>query len=121
MGAVMGSKNLKAVVVKGTGTIPAADPNKLRDLGKKGYDEIKAKEKYDWWIGQGTMQAFDWCNENSCLPTYNYREGVFEHSKGMDGEVVMKTQGGSEGMSSLQHAVWKRYRGFSRSSIGARL
>jgi len=92
MGAVMGSKNLKAVVVKGTGTIPAADPNKLRELGKKGYDEIKAKDKYDWWIGQGTMQAFDWCNENSCLPTYNYREGVFEHSKGMDGEVVIKTK-----------------------------
>ena len=45
MGAVMGSKNLKAVVIKGTGTIPAADPNKLRDLGKKGYDEIKGKEK----------------------------------------------------------------------------
>ena len=90
MGAVMGSKNLKAVVIKGTGTIPAADANKLRDLGKKGYDEIKGKESYDFWIRQGTMQAFDWCNENGCLPTYNYREGVFEHSKEMDGNVVAK-------------------------------
>ena len=90
MGAVMGSKNLKAVVIKGTGTIPAADPSKLRDLGKKGYDEIKAKDKYDWWIREGTMNAFEWCNENSCLPTYNYREGVFEHSKELDANFLAK-------------------------------
>jgi aldehyde:ferredoxin oxidoreductase len=90
MGAVMGSKNLKAVVVKGTGKIPSADPDKVRELGKQGYDEIKAKELYDFWIRQGTLQALDWCNENACLPTYNYREGVFEHSREVDGSMLEK-------------------------------
>ena len=71
MGAVMGSKNLKAVVIKGSGEIPTADnSNRLKEIGKKGYAEIKSKENYDFWIGQGTMQAFDWCNENACLPTH---------------------------------------------------
>ena len=85
MGAVMGSKNLKAVVVKGTGKIPVFDEEKVRELGKEGYGEIKGKENYDFWIRQGTMQVFEWCNENSCLPTYNFREGTFRFSKRLDG------------------------------------
>ncbi len=88
MGAVMGSKHLKGVVIKGTGSIPNADDGQLKALGKKGYEEIKGKESYDFWMRQGTMQAFEWCNENGCLPTYNFREGVFEFSKEMDGYVL---------------------------------
>jgi aldehyde:ferredoxin oxidoreductase len=90
LGAVMGSKNLKAVVIKGTGSIPNFDDEKLKEFGKKGYEEIKGKESYDFWMRQGTMQAFEWCNENACLPTYNFREGVFEFSKGMDGYILEK-------------------------------
>jgi aldehyde:ferredoxin oxidoreductase len=85
MGAVMGSKNLKAVVVRGTGEIPVFDRERLREMGKEGYGEIKGKENYDFWIRQGTMQVFEWCNENSCLPTYNFREGAFRFSKRLDG------------------------------------
>ena len=85
MGAVMGSKNLKAIVVKGTGKIPVSDEKKLREMGRKGYGEIKGKENYDFWIRQGTMQVFEWCNENSCLPTSNFREGTFRFSKHLDG------------------------------------
>jgi aldehyde:ferredoxin oxidoreductase len=90
LGAVMGSKNLKAVVIKGTGSIPNFDNEKVKAFGKKGYDEIKGKENYDFWVGQGTMQAFDWCNENACLPTYNFREGAFQYSKELDGDRVKK-------------------------------
>ncbi len=90
MGAVMGSKNLKAVVIKGTGSIPNFDDEKLKQFGKKGYEEIKGKENYEFWMRQGTMQAFEWCNENGCLPTYNFKEGVFEFSKEMDGYVLEK-------------------------------
>lgn len=104
MGAVMGSKKLKALVIKGTGNISNFDDNKLRELGKKGYEEIKEKESYDFWMRQGTMQAFDWCNENACLPTYNFKEGVFEFSKEMDGHVLEKLNIGRKGcpMCSMQ-------------------
>ena len=97
MGAVMGSKKLKAVVIKGTGNVSNFDDNKLKEISKKGYDEIKAKESYGFWMKQGTMQAFEWCNENGCLPTYNFREGVFEFSKEMDGYVVEKLNVGRKG------------------------
>lgn len=90
MGAVMGSKRLKAVVIKGTGNISNFDDPQLKELVKKGYEEIKGKESFDFWMRQGTMQAFEWCNENGCLPTYNFKEGVFEFSKEMDGYVLEK-------------------------------
>jgi aldehyde:ferredoxin oxidoreductase len=90
MGAVMGSKNLKAVVIRGTGTIPNHDDSRLKEIARKGYGEIKEKENYDFWVRQGTMQVFDWANENACLPTYNFKEGVFEHSKEIDGYVLEK-------------------------------
>jgi aldehyde:ferredoxin oxidoreductase len=104
MGAVMGSKKLKALVIKGTGNVSNFDDNKLRELGKNGYDEIKGKESYDFWMKQGTMQAFDWSNENACLPTYNFREGSFELSKEMDGYMLEKLHMGRKGcpMCSMQ-------------------
>lgn len=90
MGAVMGSKNLKAIVIRGTGSIPIFDDEKLKEYAKKAYEEIKGKAAYPFWMRQGTMQVFEWCNENHCLPTYNFREGVFEFSKEMDGYVLEK-------------------------------
>jgi aldehyde:ferredoxin oxidoreductase len=97
MGAVMGSKNLKALVIKGTGNVTNFDDNKLKELAKKGYEEIKGKEGYEFWMKQGTMQAFEWSNENACLPTYNFREGVFEFSKEMDGYVLEQLHAGRKG------------------------
>ncbi len=85
MGAVMGSKKVKAVVIKGTKDIPLSDPDELKELGKEGYKDIRGKESYDFWIRQGTMMALEWANESSCLPTYNFREGVFDEAKGIDG------------------------------------
>ena len=97
MGAVMGSKNLKALVIKGTKNVSNFDDAKLKEIGKKGYEEIKGKESYEFWMKQGTMQAFEWANENGCLPTYNFREGVFEFSKEMDGYVLEKLHAGRKG------------------------
>jgi aldehyde:ferredoxin oxidoreductase len=104
MGAVMGSKKLKALVIKGTGNVSNFDDNKARELGKNGYEEIKGKESYDFWMRQGTMQAFDWCNESACLPTFNFREGVFELSKELDGYMLEKLHVGRKGcpMCSMQ-------------------
>lgn len=97
IGAVMGSKNLKAVVIKGSGRIPNFDDNKLKELAKKGYSEIKEKRNYDFWIRQGTMQAVDWCNENACLPTYNFREGIFDFYKELNGETLERIKTGRRG------------------------
>jgi aldehyde:ferredoxin oxidoreductase len=85
MGAVMGSKNLKAVVIEGTGAIPAAAPEELKALGMAGYREILSKPAYKFWKRQGTLGTVDWAHSNSVLPTHNYREGVFEDAEKIDG------------------------------------
>jgi len=85
MGAVMGSKNLKAVVIKGTKEILAINPEGLKEMAKEGYAEIKAAENYDFWIRQGTMATIEWSQTNSVLPTYNFREGVFDEWEGISG------------------------------------
>jgi len=41
VGAVMGSKKLKAVAVRGTGSVPVADPDRLRAANKDILDTIK--------------------------------------------------------------------------------
>ena len=85
MGAVMGSKNLKALVVKGTKEIPLHDPKTLRKEGAKAYRDVKNSKGYSFWMRQGTMMTVDWAQEASVLPTYNFREGVFDGYKEIDG------------------------------------
>jgi len=90
MGAVMGSKNLKAVVIHGTKELPAHDPEKLRRLGQEGYQQILKKDNYKWWKRQGTMATVEWCQEAGTLPTYNFREGVFDRAPEIDGNTMEK-------------------------------
>jgi aldehyde:ferredoxin oxidoreductase len=85
IGAVMGSKNLKAVVVIGSGELPATYPKELKKLGVEAYREILTKPPYAFWKKQGTMMTIEWSQENSVLPTYNYREGVFEKADAIGG------------------------------------
>ncbi len=90
MGAVMGSKKLKAIVIKGTREPPLADPDKLREYATAAYKEILEAENYDFWRRQGTMATVKWGNENSVLPTMNFREGVFEEYEGISGDTMEK-------------------------------
>nr|NIR16468.1 aldehyde ferredoxin oxidoreductase [Desulfobacterales bacterium]NIU81566.1 aldehyde ferredoxin oxidoreductase [Candidatus Bathyarchaeota archaeon]NIV68203.1 aldehyde ferredoxin oxidoreductase [Candidatus Bathyarchaeota archaeon]NIW16581.1 aldehyde ferredoxin oxidoreductase [Candidatus Bathyarchaeota archaeon] len=85
MGAVMGSKNLKALVLKGSKTIPVADSDRLKELGKEGYREVLEKPNYEFWKRQGTMATIEWSQENSVLPTQNFREGVFDEAEDIGG------------------------------------
>jgi len=85
MGAVMGSKKLKAVVIKGTKEIPVADKEKLRKLSQEAYNAILNSPGYPFWHRQGTMAAVEWTNENSALPTRNFSDGSFEFARSIDG------------------------------------
>jgi aldehyde:ferredoxin oxidoreductase len=97
MGAVMGSKNLKAVAVQGTMTLPAKDPETMKKLSIEAYREVLGKPNFDFWKRQGTMMTHEWCQENSCLPTYNFREGVFEEADQIGGFAMEKAKIGNRG------------------------
>jgi aldehyde:ferredoxin oxidoreductase len=97
IGAVMGSKNLKAVVFIGSNEIPVARPKEMRELGAEGYREVLTKPNYAFWKRQGTMTTIEWSQENSVLPTYNYREGVFEKADEIGGFAMEKMKVSNRG------------------------
>jgi len=85
MGAVMGSKNLKAVIFVGSGELSVAYPKVMKEVGAEAYREVLTKPNYAFWKRQGTMMTIEWSQENSVLPTYNYSEGVFEKAEAIGG------------------------------------
>jgi aldehyde:ferredoxin oxidoreductase len=97
MGAVMGSKNLKAIVIVGSQDLPAADPKEMKTLGIEAYREVLTKPSYAFWKRQGTMMTIEWSQENSVLPTYNYREGVFEKAEAIGGFTMEKIKVANRG------------------------
>jgi len=63
MGAVMGAKRVKAIVVRGFRDIPVADVDRLMEIADRAYGFIQENEFLDIWQRQGTLQVIDWANE----------------------------------------------------------
>lgn len=97
MGAVMGSKNLKAVVFIGSGDLSAAYPKEMKELGAEGYREVLTKPNYAFWKRQGTMMTIEWSQENGVLPAYNYSECVFEKADAIGGFTMEKLKVSNRG------------------------
>jgi aldehyde:ferredoxin oxidoreductase len=97
MGAVMGSKNLKAVVFEGSEDLPVAYPKEMMELSSESYREILTKPSYSFWKQQGTMSTIEWSQENSTLPTFNYREGVFDKAEKIGGFAMEKIKVSNRG------------------------
>ena len=90
IGAVMGSKKVKAIVIKGSKEPQLADPEGFRKTAEQAYRDILGKENYDFWIRQGTMATIVWSQHNSVLPTMNFREGLWEYYETISGDLMEK-------------------------------
>lgn len=90
MGAVMGSKNLKAVALRGTKDVEVANPDGLFkfivDLNER--CQGSATEKYRLY---GTPANVLVHNKLGCLPSYNFQRGTFEYADEVSGETMFKT------------------------------
>jgi aldehyde:ferredoxin oxidoreductase len=86
MGAVMGSKLLKAIVVKGTKPIPQADPEAMRALGSGDLKKVGQLDKQSGWSIQSTNGVLAWCNEVAGLPVRNFRKTQHPDAWKIDGE-----------------------------------
>jgi aldehyde:ferredoxin oxidoreductase len=91
VGAVMGSKNLKAVAVRGTGAVRVADVKGFLEAVIKAHTMIKNHP-----VGGGGLKAYgtdvliNILNETGGLPTRNFREGVFATADKVGGESLTK-------------------------------
>jgi aldehyde:ferredoxin oxidoreductase len=90
LGAVMGSKKLKAVVVRGSGSISVARPEKFMSAAA----DARAKLKADPTAGgglpsYGTIVLVNVINSQGALPTRNWRDGAeFENANDTGGETL---------------------------------
>lgn len=88
-GAVFGSKNLKAVCVKGTKKVPVADEKKLKEVIRRISDNVREeREEGKDFYKYGTSGIFDTASEKDRLPTRNYQQGEFEGADDITGETL---------------------------------
>ena len=85
-GAVMGSKLLKGIVVKGTGTIPLANKERVDEIRKAAIKELKESRANHTKFG--TPQYIEAINELGCMPTRNFQTGQFEDCAKIDAHVM---------------------------------
>jgi aldehyde:ferredoxin oxidoreductase len=89
VGAVFGSKNLKALAVRGSGKAEVANKSEfikhVKELNKALRDEGGTMTTY------GTMWLMEPMNDYGMLPTRNFQEAVFQGAKKISGEKLVKT------------------------------
>jgi len=90
MGAVMGSKNLKAVAVRGKNRPELADRRGVIDLAKWGSANFEDSDVYGLGLF-GTANGVISQNKNGGQVTYNWDSGYFETADVLDGTVWAKT------------------------------
>ena len=86
MGAVMGSKLLKAILVKGTHPIPQADPAAMKALGIGDLKKVHKLDQETGWSKQSTTGVLQFCNEVAGLPVRNFRKTQHPDAWHIDGE-----------------------------------
>ncbi|HCR38634.1 MAG TPA: aldehyde ferredoxin oxidoreductase [Synergistaceae bacterium] len=76
-GAVMGSKNLKAIAVRGTGTIPVAEEGPFREQVAEIVKAINANDQIHTRRIVGTSSLVESMSRTGILPSYNFQQGYF--------------------------------------------
>jgi len=85
-GAVMGSKLLKGIIVRGSGSVSLADPGRVEQIRKAALEGLAgsrgAHER------RGTTQYVEPLNELGCMPTRNFQTGFFEGIDAVDPSIA---------------------------------
>ncbi|MEM2129863.1 MAG: aldehyde ferredoxin oxidoreductase family protein, partial [Candidatus Bathyarchaeia archaeon] len=109
LGAVMGSKNLKAIAVRGTNDVKVAKPNEFIEFVKEMHERMKgpATAKYRTL---GTPMNVLVHNSLGALPTRNFTNAVFEGAEKVSGEYlneryVVKIDGCSSCAMRCEHVA----------------
>jgi aldehyde:ferredoxin oxidoreductase len=84
MGAVMGSKNLKAIVVRGRGK-KIKTGGSAKEAIQRYHQKILKAPRYEMFSRLSNTFLISWANQMGILSTRNYRQGTFEGAERIDG------------------------------------
>ncbi len=89
IGAIMGSKNLKAIVVRGETDLPVADMKRLIEESEKAIRYMREHKYFHVWQEQGLMGVIEYANTQGILPTYNFKSTTFAGHDKINGETML--------------------------------
>lgn len=90
VGAVFGSKNLKAVAVHGTGAVRVPDMKSFMAAYEEIFHKHLLTEDNLWTYDEGTPGIVDAAQECGLLPTRGFRESTFEGASNINLEALQK-------------------------------
>ncbi|OQY00684.1 MAG: aldehyde ferredoxin oxidoreductase [Desulfobacteraceae bacterium 4572_130] len=93
LGALMGSKKIKAIVVddKGAGKVSIADSEAFKKANKRWVQMMKEHPVTGQGLpGLGTAVLVNVINEAGAFPTKNFRTGRFDHVQDISGEKMVE-------------------------------
>lgn len=85
VGAVMGSKNLKAILARGTGMVAVADRQRFDWALKLANRAIRMSSSVSRMKTDGTANILEYVNAVGALPTRNFQQGQFENADEISG------------------------------------
>lgn len=88
MGTLMAAKGLKAIAVRGTGTVPIHDPARFRELVVEAREKILTHDEYDIRSRLGTTQLVSALQRMGGLPTRHFQSGTCEFADAVSGERI---------------------------------
>jgi aldehyde:ferredoxin oxidoreductase len=91
MGAVMGSKNLKAIAVRGHKKLETAYPERVKAIAKLFLDSYMDNPSNKGLQLYGTSELVKTLDEWGELPTRNFQTGIFRGAEKISGETMSKT------------------------------
>ncbi len=86
LGAVMGSKRLKAIAVRGNRTLAVADLGSLKKRVRAVIERTKSHPNMEPWQKYGTSFFIRWANDQGVIPVRNFQTTFFEDIDKVDGD-----------------------------------
>jgi aldehyde:ferredoxin oxidoreductase len=125
-GAVLGSKNLKAISVVGTGRVPLADEALFATLAKEAREKLLASQGLKDRKLEGTAANVRPVNNSGGLPTRNFQAGKFDGADEIAGDAFGRHLWNDSKnlrpcwgcVTPCAHYAALRYRGGGASAVG---
>jgi aldehyde:ferredoxin oxidoreductase len=89
IGAIMGAKNLKAIVVRGHKDLPTYDVSGLMEEADKAYKYMAEHKYFRMWQQEGLMNVIEYANEKGILPSYNFKDTVYAKHDQINGATML--------------------------------
>ena len=90
VGAVMGSKNLKAILTCGSGSVKVHDPEGYRRALQLAFRAVRMSSETTLLSQEGTLNILEIVNVMGALPTRNFQQGQFQSAEDVSGAAFRK-------------------------------